>query len=52
MVTIYHGYENGFTTLGRQTHTADELLSLRPALFATGEGQGRFRNFQYRAMED
>ncbi|WP_395400125.1 family 43 glycosylhydrolase [Arthrobacter sp. UC242_113] len=37
---------------GYNTNTADELLSLRPALFATGTGRVRFRNFQYRALED
>lgn len=35
---------------GYNTNTADELLSLRPALFATGEGQVRFRRFRYRAL--
>ncbi|ACL41487.1 glycoside hydrolase family 43 [Pseudarthrobacter chlorophenolicus A6] len=37
---------------GYNTNTAGELLSLRPALFATGSGQVRFRNFQYRVIED
>ena len=41
-----------FDVGGYNTNTVDELLSLRPALFATGEGQVRFKNFQYRALED
>jgi xylan 1,4-beta-xylosidase len=38
-------------TSGYHTNTADELLSLRPALFATGAGEARFRNFSYRAHQ-
>jgi xylan 1,4-beta-xylosidase len=37
-------------TSGYHTNTADELLSLRPGLFATGTGTARFRNFSYRAL--
>jgi xylan 1,4-beta-xylosidase len=37
-------------TSGYHTNTADELLSLRPGLFATGAGEARFRNFSYRAL--
>ena len=39
-----------FNVAGYNTNTADELLSLRPALFATGAGAVRFRNFTYRAF--
>ncbi|MDF8334638.1 family 43 glycosylhydrolase [Novosphingobium cyanobacteriorum] len=35
---------------GYNANTVDNLLSLRPALFASGEGQVRFRNFVYRAL--
>jgi xylan 1,4-beta-xylosidase len=28
----------------------DNLLSLRPALFAAGQGEVRFRRFVYRAL--
>ena len=35
---------------GYHTNVAGDLLSLRPALFATGTGQVRFRNFRYRAI--
>lgn len=37
-------------TSGYHTNTADDLLSLRPALFATGAGEVRFRRFSYRAL--
>jgi xylan 1,4-beta-xylosidase len=35
---------------GYNANTIDDLLSLRPALFAAGEGGVRFRNFSYRAL--
>lgn len=35
---------------GYNANTADNLLSLRPALFATGSGSVAFRNFRYRAL--
>jgi xylan 1,4-beta-xylosidase len=38
-------------TSGYNTNTADELLSLRPGLFAVGTGSVRFRNFRYRALD-
>jgi xylan 1,4-beta-xylosidase len=37
-------------TSGYNTNTADDLLSLRPALFATGAGEVRYRRFRYRAL--
>jgi xylan 1,4-beta-xylosidase len=37
-------------TSGYHTNTADELLSLRPALLATGTGEARFRTFRYRSL--
>lgn len=40
-----------FEVSGYNTNTADELLSLRPALFATGSGHVKFRNFQYGALQ-
>ncbi|WP_395330678.1 family 43 glycosylhydrolase [Novosphingobium sp. BL-8H] len=36
---------------GYNANTVDDLLSLRPALFATGAGSVVFRNFRYRALE-
>jgi xylan 1,4-beta-xylosidase len=35
---------------GYNANTVDDLLSLRPALFAAGEGSVVFRNFRYRAL--
>jgi len=35
---------------GYNANTVDSLLSLRPALFAAGEGSVRFRRFAYRAL--
>jgi xylan 1,4-beta-xylosidase len=35
---------------GYHNNTADEFLSLRPGLFATGPGKVRFRDFRYRAL--
>jgi xylan 1,4-beta-xylosidase len=39
-----------FETSGYHANTAGDLLSLRPALFAAGEGSVRFRDFRYRAL--
>lgn len=36
---------------GYNANTIDDLLSLRPALFAAGAGAVRFRRFAYRALE-
>lgn len=35
---------------GYNANTIDNLLSLRPALFAAGEGRVLFRKFRYRAL--
>lgn len=35
---------------GYNANTADDLASLRPALFAAGKGQAVFRDFRYRAL--
>jgi len=35
---------------GYNANTIDDLSSLRPALFAAGDGQVRFRDFRYRAL--
>ena len=37
-------------TSGYHANTVDDLLSLRPALFAAGKGTARFRDFRYRAL--
>lgn len=58
IVTFYYG-EDGRTwtrhglrseTAGYNSNTADDLSSLRPALFATGSGRVRFHDFQFRAL--
>lgn len=36
---------------GYNANTIDDLLSLRPAIFASGEGQAVFRDFRYRALD-
>ena len=36
---------------GYNANTIDNLLSLRPALFAAGEGQVVFRDFRFRALD-
>ena len=35
---------------GYHHNVAGEFLSLRPAIYAAGEGDVRFRNFIYRAL--
>lgn len=35
---------------GYAANTMDDLLSLRPALFASGDGEVAFRQFRYRAF--
>jgi xylan 1,4-beta-xylosidase len=37
-------------TSGCHANTVDDLASLRPALFAAGQGSVRFRDFRYRAL--
>ncbi|WP_314324940.1 hypothetical protein [Paenarthrobacter ilicis] len=41
-----------FNVAGYNTNTLDELSSLRPALFATGSGQVKFRNYTYRSLDN
>jgi xylan 1,4-beta-xylosidase len=57
VVTLYYSMDGANWTRhairsevsGYHANVADDLLSLRPALFASGRGQVRFRNFVYRA---
>lgn len=35
---------------GYHHNVAYDFLSLRPALYAAGSGEVRFRNFRYRAL--
>ena len=58
IVTFYYGLDGRTWTRhgvrsevsGYNANTIDDLLSLRPALFAAGDGGVRFRNFRYRAL--
>ncbi len=40
-----------YETEGYHSATMNDLKSLRPALFAAGDGEVRFRRFRYRALE-
>lgn len=44
-----HGVRTEVT--GYNANTMDNLLSLRPALFAAGDGRVLFRDFRYRALD-
>jgi beta-xylosidase len=39
-----------YETSGYHVNTTGDLLSLRPALYATGSGEARFRDFTYRKL--
>ena len=41
-----------YETSGYHANTTGDLLSLRPALYATGQGEARFRDFRYRSLPD
>jgi xylan 1,4-beta-xylosidase len=43
-------YDRGMEVSGYHHNVAYEFLSLRPALYAAGTGEVRFRNFTYRAL--
>jgi beta-xylosidase len=43
-------YDRGMELSGYHHNVAYEFLSLRPALYAAGTGEVRFRNFKYRAL--
>lgn len=59
IVTVWHSPDGKawtkhwmqFEVSGYHHNTAGGFLSLRPALFAAGEGEVRFRNFKYTALE-
>lgn len=58
IVTFYYGVDGTRWTRhgvrsqvsGYNANTVDDLLSLRPALFAAGPGSVAFRNFRFRAL--
>lgn len=39
-----------YETSGYHANTMGDLMSLRPALYATGSGEARFREFRYRSL--
>jgi xylan 1,4-beta-xylosidase len=43
-------YDRAIEVSGYHHNVAYDFLSLRPALYASGEGEVRFRNFRYRAL--
>jgi xylan 1,4-beta-xylosidase len=43
-------YDRGIEVSGYHHNVAYDFLSLRPALYASGQGEVRFRNFKYRAL--
>ncbi|MCX6544589.1 MAG: family 43 glycosylhydrolase [Acidobacteria bacterium] len=43
-------YDRGMELSGYHHNVAYEFLSLRPAIYAAGSGEVRFRNFKYRAL--
>jgi beta-xylosidase len=43
-------YDRGMELSGYHHNVAYEFLSLRPALYAAGTGEARFRDFRYRAL--
>jgi xylan 1,4-beta-xylosidase len=58
IVTMHHSldgrtwrkFDRGMELSGYHHNTAYEFLSLRPALYAAGSGEVRFRHFTYRAL--
>jgi len=47
---VWERYDRGMELSGYHHNVAYEFLSLRPALYAAGSGEVRFRNFKYRAL--
>ena len=47
---VWERYDRGVEVSGYHHNVAYEFLSLRPALYASGDGEVRFRNFKYRAL--
>ena len=43
-------YDRAIEVSGYHHNVAYDFLSLRPALYASGDGEVRFRNFRYRAL--
>ena len=60
IVTMWYCFDGGdwvqhstrFEISGYHANTMSDLQSVRPAIFASGQGSVRFRNFRYQALED
>jgi xylan 1,4-beta-xylosidase len=50
--STWERYDRGMEVSGYHHNVAYEFLSLRPALYAAGQGEVRFRNFRYRALPE
>ena len=48
--TTWERYDRAIEVSGYHHNVAYDFLSLRPALYASGDGEVRFRNFKYRAL--
>jgi len=48
----WHRFDRGMEVSGYHHNVRGGFLSLRPGLYAAGTGEARFRNFQYKALED
>jgi len=48
--TTWERYDRAIEVSGYHHNVAYDFLSLRPALYASGSGEVRFRNFRYRAL--
>ena len=44
-------FDRGMEVSGYHHNVAYDFLSLRPALYAAGSGEVRFRQFKYRALQ-
>jgi beta-xylosidase/acetyl esterase/lipase len=59
VLTLFHSpdgqkwtrFDRGIDVAGYHHNVAYDFLSLRPALYAAGTGEVRFRNFKYRALD-
>jgi len=48
--TTWERFDRAIEVSGYHHNVAYDFLSLRPALYASGDGEVRFRNFKYRAL--
>jgi len=48
--TVWERYDRGMEVSGYHHNVGYDFLSLRPALYAAGAGEVRFRHVRYRAL--